>query len=188
MAVPITCGFKVDLKRLNGLDWNQFVSDEDKKLWDENFSVIQELRDVVFNRAVVPDDAVSLDIETIDVADASNELLCCAIYARFKLKSGDYSCQLVFARSKLVPDDMSMPRAELSAAVMNAAMGHVVKISFGKFHKGHTKLTDSQVALHWINTYKSELLLWVRNKVIEINRLAPWVLGGMSVVRIISPI
>ena len=173
LAVPITCGFKVDLKRLNGLDWNQFVSDEDKKLWDENFSVIQELRDVVFNRAVVPDDAVSLDIETIDVADASNELLCCAIYARFKLKSGDYSCQLVFARSKLVPDDMSMPRAELSAAVMNAAMGHVVKISFGKFHKGHTKLTDSQVALHWINTYKSELLLWVRNKVIEINRLAP---------------
>ena len=82
----------------------------------------------------------------------------------FKLKGGGYSCQLVFARSKIVPDDMSMPRAELSAAALNAAMGHVVRISFGKFHKGHIKLTDSQVALHWINTFRSELLLWVRNK------------------------
>ena len=134
---------------------------------------MQDLRDVFFRRTVVPEDALNLDIETIDVADASSSLMCCAIYARFELKSGGYSCQLVFARSKLVPDDTSMPRAELSAAVMNASMGHVAKISFGKFHKGHIKLTDSQVALHWINTTKSELLLWVRNRVIEINRLAP---------------
>ena len=173
LAVPITCGFKTDLKRLNGLDWNQVISDEDKGIWDKNFSMIQDLREVVFRRAVVPEDALDLDIETIDVADASKVLMCCAIYARFKLKGGGYSCQLVFARSKIVPDDMSMPRAELSAAALNAAMGHVVRISFGKFHKGHIKLTDSQVALHWINTFRSELLLWVRNKVIEINRLAP---------------
>ena len=173
LAVPITCGFKVDLKRLNGLAWDQFISEEEKKIWDVNFSAMQDLRDVFFRRTIVPEDALNLDIETIDVADASNDLMCCAIYSRFKLKSGGYSCQLVFARSKLVPDDMSMPRAELSAALLNASMGHVVKISFGKFHKGHLKLTDSQVALHWINTTKSELLLWVRNRVIEINRLAP---------------
>ena len=173
LAVPITCGFKVDLKRLNGLAWDQFISEEEKKIWDVNFASMQDLRDVFFRRTVVPEDALNLDIETIDVADASSSLMCCAIYARFELKSGGYSCQLVFARSKLVPDDTSMPRAELSAAVMNASMGHVAKISFGKFHKGHIKLTDSQVALHWINTTKSELLLWVRNRVIEINRLAP---------------
>ena len=33
------------------------------------------------------------------------------------------------------------------------------------------KLTDSQIALHWINSTRSELKLWVRNRVIEINRL-----------------
>ena len=172
-AVPITCGFKVDRKRLNGLAWDEYVSVEDKKLWDFNFSLIQDLKEVVFRRAIVPEDALNLDIQTLDVGDASSLLMCSAIYARFQLKSGGYSCQLVFARTKIVPDDMSMPRAELSAAVLNAATGHVVKMSFGKFHKGHIKLTDSQVALYWISTFKAELLLWVRNRVIEINRLAP---------------
>ena len=33
------------------------------------------------------------------------------------------------------------------------------------------KLTDSQIALYWINSTRSELKLWVRNRVIEINRL-----------------
>ena len=174
-AVPITCGFKVDRKRLNGLAWDEYVSVEDKKLWDFNFSLIQDLKEVVFRRAIVPEDALNLDIQTLDVGDASSLLMCSAIYARFQLKSGGYSCQLVFARTKIVPDDMSMPRAELSAAVLNAATGHVVKMSFGKFHKGHIKLTDSQVALYWISTFKAELLLWVRNRVIEINRLAPMV-------------
>ena len=173
LAVPVTCGFKVDLKRLNSIAWEQLIPDEEKNLWNDNFSLIQDLRDVVFRRTVVPEDAMNLDIETIDVADASTSLMCAAIYARFKLRSGGYSCQLVFARSKLVPEDLSMPRAELSAAVLNASMGHVVKISFGEYHKGHIKLTDSQVALHWISTVKTELLLWVRNRVIEINRLAP---------------
>ena len=56
-----------------------------------------------------------------------------AIYARFKLTDGGYSCQLVFARTKIVPKDMSIPRAELLAATLNATTGHVVKISFGEY-------------------------------------------------------
>ena len=38
-AVPITCGFKIDRKRLNGLAWDEYISEEDKKLWDFNFFV-----------------------------------------------------------------------------------------------------------------------------------------------------
>ena len=29
-AVPITCGFKFDRKRLNGLGWDEYISDKDK--------------------------------------------------------------------------------------------------------------------------------------------------------------
>ena len=49
--------------------------------------------------------------------------------------------------------------------------GHVVKVSFGKYHKNHLEIMDSQVILHWIHTVRAELKLWVRNRVIEINRL-----------------
>ena len=54
-------------------------------------------------------------------------------------------------RSKLVPDSISQPRAELFAAVLNAHTGEVVKRSLEKHHQSSTKLTDSQIALHWIS-------------------------------------
>ena len=37
------------------------------------------------------------------------------------------SCQLIFARSKLLPKDISVPRAELMATTLNAVIVHVVK-------------------------------------------------------------
>ena len=66
---------------------------------------------------------------------------------------------------------MTMPRAELLAAVLNACTGHVVKLSFGNYFKKCIKLTDSQIVLHWISNSKLAMKQWVRNRVIEINRL-----------------
>ena len=123
-----------------------------------------------FRRAVVPEDALNLDITTIDTADASEELICSAMYARFKLKSGKYSCQLIFARSKII-HDLTIPRAELAAALLNATTGFVVQRALKDLHKGCVKITDSQVALHWINCVRGVLKTWVRNRVIEILRL-----------------
>ena len=125
-----------------------------------------------YRRAVVPEDAVSLDIDTIDIADASQSLACAVIYARFKRKNGEFSCQMIFARSKLLPEGITVPRAELIAAHLNATTGHVVKLSLGSFHKSSIKLTDSQVVLHWISNTEIVMGQWLRNRVIEINRLA----------------
>ena len=41
---------------------------------------MKDIGEIRFQRAVVPNDAVNLDIETIETADASNDLICCAIY------------------------------------------------------------------------------------------------------------
>ena len=65
---------------------------------------------------------------------------------------------------------MSQPRAELFAAVLNAHTGEVVKRSLGKYHQNSKKLTDSQIALHWISNSDKPLKQWVRNRVIEIRR------------------
>ena len=135
--------------------------------------MIEELREVRYQRAVVPDDAVDLNCETIDTADASQAMICVAIYIRFKVKSGGYSCQLLFARTKTVPKDMSQPRAEMLAASLNASTGHIVKTALGKMHSKCLKFTDSQVALFWINSVRSKLKMWVRNHSIHVNRLAP---------------
>ena len=67
--------------------------------------------------------------------------------------------------------DISISRAELAAAFLNANTGHIVRTALQKFHKRRWKLTDSQVVLHWLNSTKSDLKSWVRNRVSEISRL-----------------
>ena len=139
-------------------------------MWASNFDLINEIGNIEFHRAVVPVDAVSLEIETIDTADASEQLVCSAIYGRFLRKDGTYSCQLLFARSKII-HDTTIPRAELIAAVLNASTGHLVRVSLKDFHKTSWHITDSQVTLMWINNSKGALKPFVRNRVGEVIRL-----------------
>ena len=84
---------------------------------------MQEIGNLRIQRAVVPENAVNLDINTIDAANASNKTVCVARYARFLGRNGTYFCQLVFSRSKVVPDGLSQPRAELLAVTINTHTG-----------------------------------------------------------------
>ena len=79
---------------------------------------------------------------------------------------------MIFARSKLVPVGMSVPRAELFAAHLNASTGHVVKLSLGDHHTSCVKLIDSQVSLFWVSNSKIALKQWARNTVVDITRLS----------------
>ena len=78
---PITAGLKLDLSELSkrNLDWDDFVPDDLKTLWTNNFELIQKLGQIKFKRAVVPEDAVNLDMETTEMADASQNLACAIV-------------------------------------------------------------------------------------------------------------
>ena len=173
-VTPITAGIKTDLRTLihHKLDWDDKIPNDLKPLWKTNFELIRDLSDIRFARTVIPIDAKDISIETLETADASDKLICAAIYARIERIDGTYSCQLVFSRSKLLPNDITVPRGELYAAWLNSATGFVVRRSFGPICKSYIKLSDSQVALHWINSIRQPLRQWVRNKVIDINRLS----------------
>ena len=45
--------------------------------------MVREIGKIKFQRAVVPEDAINLDTQTVDAADASQKLAFVAIYARF---------------------------------------------------------------------------------------------------------
>ena len=83
---------KLDLRTLvnRKLDWNDLIPSDMKAIWLANFKTIRELPDVQFNRPIVPEDAVSLDTNTIDTGDASKSLVCSAIYARYQRKDKSY--------------------------------------------------------------------------------------------------
>lgn len=169
---PITAGFKLDISVLHqrSIDWDDPIPNELKEIWMANFELMKEIKDLKFERAVIPKDAVSLNCETIETADAGESIICAAIYVRFKRRNGENSCQLIFSRSKVIHDH-TIPRAELAAALLNATTGHTVKLSLGDMITKSWKISDSQVALHWLNCTKAALKLWVRTRVIEIIRL-----------------
>ena len=151
------------------LNWDDAIPDDLRPLWETHFPMMQEIKNIKFNREIKPRDAISLNINTVGTTgDASKNIACIAIYARCERSNGEFLCQLVFSRSKLVPDSMSQPQSELFAAVLNAHTEEVVKRSLGKHHQSSTKLSDGQIALHWISNSDKHLKQWVQNRVIEI--------------------
>ena len=169
---PITASLKMDLQELvsRKLDWDDQIPDDLRPIWEANFDVIKSIGSIRFKRAVVPEDAIDLNINTLDFGDASKSMVCSCVYARFKRRNGLYSCQLVFARTRVVPQRMTQPRAELYAALTNAYTGEIVRRSFKEFHKESIKFTDSQICLYWLTNEEKPLKLWTRNRVIEILR------------------
>ena len=134
--------------------------------------MMQEIDRVKFKHAVVPEDALNLNINTIDATDATKKLACTAINARFLKENGTCSCQLVFSRPKIIPDGPTQPRAELFAATMNTHAVEIVRRAFQSNHKERVKLCDSQVTLFWRNNQDKPVKQWVQNRVVEINRFA----------------
>ena len=171
-AAPLVGSLKLDISTLHKqcVGWDDPIPSELKELWISNFEMISELANVEFQRAVVPTDALNLDVETIDLADAGENMICSAIYARFLRRDGSYSCQLIFARTKVIHDHTA-PRGELAAAVLDASSSHFVKTALGEMHKRSWHVTDSQVTLYILNSMKATLKPWSRNRVIETTRL-----------------
>ena len=169
---PFISAMKIDLNDLSnaGLGWDDAIPDNLRGIWKDHVEMREEIRNFRYNRAIIPEDAASLDITTIDFGDASQRMACVAIYVRFQRKNGQYSCQLVLARSRVV-NDKTQPRAELFAAVLSTHSGEIVRKAFYKHHKGHLKMCDSQIVLYWLSNSEKPLKLWPRNRVIECRRL-----------------
>ena len=171
LVTPFIATMKMDMKQIvkRKMDWDDVLPDNLRNMWISHFEMMKEVKKLQYQRAVVPDDAENLDIQTLDFGDASENIACAAIYVRFKRKNGLYSCQLIFARSR-ISEEPTQPRGELVAALLNAHTGRTVKQAFGDRHKSCIKFTDSQITLYWICNPNLDLMKWTRNRVIQILR------------------
>ena len=111
-----------------------------QSIWLDHLEMMSEIRNLRYKRAVVPEDADNLNITLLDFGDASKSLVCAAIYVRFERKNGEFSCQLIFSRSKLVPDGSTQPRGELFSSTHT---GEIIRRSLIKYHNQSFKFTDS---------------------------------------------
>ena len=117
---PVKVRLKLDLQILKGLDFNTQIPADQRQKWIENLILINECKDIEVDRAIVPMDAENPDvIDLIACADAAATMCGCAIYARFKLRDGGYSVQLLSGRSKTTI--YSIPRNELHGCLLAAS-------------------------------------------------------------------
>ncbi|XP_066917852.1 uncharacterized protein [Clytia hemisphaerica] len=171
IVTPFIATMKMDMHQIvkHKFEWDDTLPDNLRNMWVSHFEMMKEIKTIKYKRAIVPEEAVNLNIETLDFGDASEYLACSAIYVRFKLKDETYSCQLIFARSQVL-EETTQPRGELLAALLNSHTGQTVKSAFGDRHKSSIKFTDSQIALYWICNPNLDLMKWTRNRVIQILR------------------
>ena len=66
-----------------GLDWDDVIPDDLRQIWQSNFEMMKEIGNLQFKRAVIPEDAVNLEVNTVDLGDASESMACIAVYVRF---------------------------------------------------------------------------------------------------------
>ena len=151
LLTPVTCKLKLDMQIITELktDWDEKLPDKYLMDWVENLDMIQRLKEVRFRRTIIPADAASDTVDLIVSSDASQNIAITCIHARVRLRSGEYSVQLLTAKSKLVRYK-TIPKGEIRAAVMGASLGHVAKTNLGSKYGDSIYVTDSTVALHWI--------------------------------------
>ena len=172
IITPIVAGLKLDLRDLilQKFDWDEKIPDTYCNTWIKNFDLISKAGDIIVKRAVIPEDAISLNMELISAGDAGEKIACAGCYVRFKRKNGNYSCQLILGKSKILSESISLPRAELFAATLNTHVCEIVTRSLKEKIDKSILVLDSEIALHWLSNETKQLKPWVRNKVIEILR------------------
>ena len=174
LAAPIGAGLKLDIHELvlSNCNWEDAIPDVCREEWLKNFGLLERIGELRYSRAVIPADAESLSMEIIGTGDASAKMACAACYARFRRKNGSMSCQLIMSKTKIIPEGVSLPRAELMAATLNVHVTEIVKRSVEDFRpiSQCTFVLDSEIVLHWISSITKQLLPFVRNRVIEILR------------------
>ena len=174
LCVPVTARMKVCLREIIKLnsDWDALVPDEHLDTWVKILAEIQELKLVTFPRSILNSSCdETTKFELIVCTDSSQVVAAACVYLRVIYASGEVACGLLTAKSKLI-SNLTIPRAELRACVMGACLSAVVLRALGDKVSSVMFVTDSRVALTWLNTDQRPLQVGVRNAVIQIRRFS----------------
>ena len=117
-TAPLSLKLKYDLRELIKEDpsWDNPISSSLRAKWIENFKLIEELRDVLYVKCPIPEDALRPSVRIWILSDAAPDGgIIVSAHAGCERRDGTWSCQLLFARSLLSPNGWTTPKVELHA-------------------------------------------------------------------------
>lgn len=168
-VAPFALSGKCILQELcyRGIGWDDPLPDDMRPRWEEWKAGLQELKDVTIPRCYHPQDFGNIvKTEMHHFADASNKGYGACSYLRFKNDKGKTHSSLVMAKARVAPTKvMSIPRLELSAAVVATRLSVMLKQELEMKIDEEFFWTDSQVVLGYINNEARRFHVFVANRV-----------------------
>ena len=170
--VPISAGFKLDIRAAVQATqgWNDPVPEELRTKWIKNFWRLERLRGIKFERARMPSNAVSSEMDLIVAGDAAEHLKIVGAWARFRLNDGKFSSQLLIGRSILASEDSTIPKDELDALTMASNLCWILRQALVKWVVSYIVIGDSTISMCWVTSKKKRLSLFHRNRTVQIRR------------------
>ena len=153
------------------LSWDESVSDQIEKEWSGWIQETETLKDLEFDRCMIPLEFQDGIYELHNFCDASENAYGCCSYLRC-IKDNKCHVTLIMSKNRLCPiKQISIPRLELQSAVLSAQMNDtIVKQLDVKIEKSYF-WTDSQITLSYIKNTSKKLKIYVANRVEIIRNL-----------------
>ena len=152
----------------NDYSWDQPVSEEFIKLWDQWKAELKKLGGLKMNRCFKPQEFGKVkDCSLHHFSDASQDGYGQVSYIRLVDESGNIHCNLVMAKSRVAPlKYISIPRMELTAAALSVKVSSFLKKEL-TIHSPIEEYywTDSQVVLAYINNDIKRFKMSVANRI-----------------------
>jgi len=174
-GTPVTITAKILLQKLWQLkiDWDETIPSPLEAHWISVKTSLANLNGVSLARWVQRgSDTVSCELHGF--SDASTTSYAAAVYIRIVSASGDPTSTLLIGKAKVAPlKSLSIPRLELSAAVLLSRLMEFVRSSLCLTAVPCFCWTDSTVVLSWVSQHPSRWKTFVANRVSDIQSRIP---------------
>ncbi|KAK3710896.1 hypothetical protein QZH41_016322 [Actinostola sp. cb2023] len=153
-----------------GLGWDDKIPEYDKQRWESWLSDLPKLEQFSIPRCFKPPDFTDVQRRELHhFSDASSHGYGAVSYLRQIDASGKVHCSLVTAKSRLAPlKAMTIPRMELSAAVLATRLDRMIQQEFTITIDSSTFWTDSTCVLRYIENKDKRFQTFVANRVAAI--------------------
>ncbi|XP_017889631.1 uncharacterized protein LOC108630706 [Ceratina calcarata] len=166
---PVIITAKIFMQKLwmAKLNWDDPLTFELHKQWDEYSSDLKQLRSISIPRWLGLSQ-VTLNCEIHGFSDASLNAYAAVVFLRVGATTNHANVHLLMAKTKVTPlKPLTIPRLELSASVIMARLIEYIQSTLRQNCPVYC-WTDSAVALAWIHKHPSRLKTFAAHRVAEI--------------------
>ncbi|XP_018396287.1 PREDICTED: uncharacterized protein LOC108774634 [Cyphomyrmex costatus] len=172
---PVIIIAKIFMQKLWALqcEWDEEIPRQHLKKWSDYHELLPRLNDLSIPRWTT---SVSnaRHIALHGFSDASTSAFAAVVYLRTVDQNSLITVSLLIAKSRVAPlKTLSVPRLELSAAVLLARLIHYTRTSLQLPNLECHCWTDSTITLAWLNQSPSRWKTFVANRVSTVQYLFP---------------